>query len=183
MANDEALALYGAVKRLADAMTQREKVLNGQMAELDAKTAVLSEKTAALTATIAELRQLPVTLGQHTSHYIGEGVRKAIQVDFTKPIADAVSGPMAELHRTAHEARLAIGEVRSESKFQTWTWVAIIVVLGVVLGMTASYFFYTRDVGRIEDRIDTLQRQIAPPAPIVDVKPAEGKVGKGKKGH
>ena len=136
--------------------------------------------TAALNATIAELRQLPVTLGQHTSHYIAEGVRKAIQDDFTRPIASAVSGPMAELHRTAHEARLAIGEVRSESKFQSWTWVAIIVLLGVVLGMTGSYFFYTRDVGRINDRIDSLQQQIAPPAPIVRREAAGREGGQGQ---
>jgi hypothetical protein len=164
-------------------MTQREKVLNGQMADLDAKTAVLSEKTAALAATIAELRQLPATLGSHTSHYIGEGVRKAIQVDFTKPIADAVSGPMAQLDYSARQAREAIAEVRRESKLQNWTWVAIMIILGIALGVTGSYFFYTRDVGRINDRIDSLQQQIAPPAPIVDAKPLEGKVGKGKKGH
>ena len=183
MANDDALALYGAAKAMVDAMKVREKVLNAQMVELDAKTALLSEKTAALAATIAELRQLPATLGSHTSHYIAEGVRKAIQDDFTRPIASAVSGPMAELLRAAHEARLAIGEVRSESKLQNWTWVAIMIILGIALGVTGSYFFYTRDVGRINDRIDSLQQQIAPPAPIVDGKPPEGKTGKGKKGH
>lgn len=92
-ANDDALALYGAAKTMVDAMKLREKVLDGQMAELDAKTAALSEKTAALGAVIAELKQFPVMLGNHTSHYIGEGVRKAIQDDFSRPIADAVSGP------------------------------------------------------------------------------------------
>ena len=111
------------------------------------------------------------------------GVRKAIQEDFARPIADAVNGPMAELRHAAHEAHVAIEDIRSESKLQNWTWVAIMVLFGVALGVTGSYFFYTRDVGRINDRIDNLQQQIAPPAPVIDVMPPDGKPGKGKKGH
>lgn len=48
--------------------------------------------------------------------------------------------------------------------------------------MTGSYFFYTRAVGRIDDRIDSIEQRMTPPAPAVDAKPIDGKVGKGKKG-
>lgn len=93
MANDQALPLYGAVKRLAEAMTVREKVLEGQMAELDTKTAELNLKTAALSAPIAEIKQLPRALGQQTSQYIAAGVRETIREDFSLPLAKAVEGP------------------------------------------------------------------------------------------
>ena len=92
MANDEALPLYGAVKRLAEAMTVREKVLEGQMAELDTKTAELDLKTAALPAHRRD-QQLPRALGQQTSQYIAAGVRETIREDFSLPLAKAVEGP------------------------------------------------------------------------------------------
>jgi len=54
--------------------------------------------------------------------------------------------------------------------------------LGIAIGVTGNYFFYTRDLGRMSDRLDSMQQQIAPPAPAPDARPGEGKA-KGKKGH
>ena len=50
MADDEAIALYGAVKKMAQAMAERE--------------AALDEKTAALDAAIASLRAAPGDAGK-----------------------------------------------------------------------------------------------------------------------
>ncbi len=47
MPNDEAPTYYCVVKRLVEAMTLRDKVLEEQMAELDANTVELDGKIAA----------------------------------------------------------------------------------------------------------------------------------------
>ncbi len=56
MTEDEALALYGAIKKLAGSMAARE--------------AALASKTAALETAIEELRQLPAMLGEQTGRSI-----------------------------------------------------------------------------------------------------------------
>ena len=53
MRDDELLAIYGATRQLAEGMTARD--------------AELKQSTAALEATIAQVRQLPAMLGQQTS--------------------------------------------------------------------------------------------------------------------
>ena len=63
-------------------------------------------------------------------------------------------------------------QVRSESKLQSWTAVAFMVILGVALGMGGRYFFFIRDLGNINDRLEIIQQQIATPAPAPDAKPA-----------
>jgi hypothetical protein len=73
-------------------------------------------------------------------------------------------------------------QVRSESKLQSWTTVALMVVLGVAIGTGGSYFFFIRDLGNINDRLETIQQQIAPPAPAPEAKPA-GKPGKARQSH
>ena len=55
MRDDELLAIYGATRQLAEGMTARD--------------AELKQSTAALEATIAQVRQLPAMLGQQTSKY------------------------------------------------------------------------------------------------------------------
>ena len=61
--------------------------------------------------------------------------------------------------------------------------VALVVILGIALGATGSYFFYSRQLGQISDRLDSLQQQMVPPAPVVDAKPVDTKLSKGHKPH
>ena len=158
MPDEEALAFYGAVKRMVQSMAERE--------------AALSAKTAALEAAIANLEQLPAALGKQTSLYIEKGVRAAIKEDIRWPVEDSLKGPLGELREATHEARSVMRQVRSESKLQSWTAIALMVVLGIAIGMGGSYYFFTRDLGNINDRLDTIQQQIATPAPA---QPASGK--------
>lgn len=151
MTDDELLAVYGSIRRLAESMSARE--------------AALDRKTAALDAAIAEIRQLPAALGKQTSQYIAAGVRASIQDDFSRPIAEAVKGPIAELSRETYHARVVMEQVGKESRYQTWTWLAILVLLGVILGATGCYYFVQQDIGQINDRIDNIQQQITPAAP------------------
>jgi hypothetical protein len=168
MADEEALAFYGAVKRMVQAMADRE--------------AALDAKTAALDAAIAGLQQLPATLGRQTSQSIEKGVRASIKEDLKWPVEDAFKKPIEDLHYATNQARDVMREVRSASKLQSWTTIALLVIVGVALGMTGSYFFFIRDLGNINDRLDTIQQQIATPAPVPDTKPS-GKPGKAHQSH
>ena len=71
MRDDELLAIYGATRQLAEGMQARD--------------AELKQSTAALEATIAQVRQLPAMLGQQTSKYIAAGIREVVQEDFKQP--------------------------------------------------------------------------------------------------
>ncbi len=75
MRDDELLAIYGATRQLAEGMTARD--------------AELKQSTAALEATIAQVRQLPAMLGQQTSKYIAAGIREVVQEDFKQPLEKA----------------------------------------------------------------------------------------------
>jgi hypothetical protein len=68
MRDDELLAIYGATRQLAE--------------DMQARDAELKQSTAALEATIAQVRQLPAMLGQQTSKYIAAGIREVVQEDF-----------------------------------------------------------------------------------------------------
>ncbi len=99
MADDEAIALYGMVKKMAQAMSERE--------------AALSAKTAALEAVVANLQQLPATVGKQTSQYIEKGVRASIREDIKWPVEEAFQKPIGELHYATNQARDVMREVRS----------------------------------------------------------------------
>lgn len=75
-----------------------------------------------------------------------------------------------------------MAEVGKESRLQTWTWIAIMVLLRVILGAFGSYYFYNQGVGRINDRLDSIQQQITPATPASETKPANGKAANRKKG-
>ena len=79
MRDDELLAIYGATRQLAEGMTARD--------------AELKQSTAALEATIVQVRQLPAMLGQQTSKYIAAGIREVVQEDFKQPLEKAIEGP------------------------------------------------------------------------------------------
>ena len=174
MANDEALALYGAVKRLAEAMTVREKVFEEQMGELDEKTAALDTKITSLTAVIAELKQLPRAIGQQTGQYIAAGVRETIKDDFSLPLEKAVDGPIGRLVYVSDEARRVLSELLGKVKFQNWRTSGLMILVGVILGVFGSYFFlYNRQLGQLSDRINGLQQMLEAPAQAgPDVPPA-----------
>jgi hypothetical protein len=149
MADEQAVALYGAVKKMAEAMSAREALLDTRMAALD--------------TAIRELGQLPATLGRQTSQYIAAGVKQSIQDDFSRPIAEAVKGPIADLSRETYHAREVISQVGKESRYQTLGWVAVMIVFGIAIGWVGCYYFFQKDVGRIDDRLDSIQQQIATP--------------------
>ena len=168
MTEDELLALYGSIKEMAAAMKARE--------------AALDAKAAALDAAIAELKQIPGTLGKQTSQYIAAGVKASIQDDFSRPIADAVKGPIAEFKQTTYYARDVMRQVAEQVRFWSWTWVGVLLLLGFALGGATGYYFFIQDLGRVNDRLDAIQQQMTPVAPAPDAKPAEGKAGKGRRG-
>ncbi len=160
MNEDELLALYAVVRKEAESMGDRE--------------AGLAQRIAALNQAIAKLEQLPLALGKQTSEYIAQGVRQAIQDDFRRPIADAVKGPIEDLSRETYHARIVMEQVGGEVRYQSWTWVVALLLLGFACGGAAGYYFFVRDLGSINDRIDAIQLQLAPQAPA---QPASGKGG------
>lgn len=90
MLEEDAIAVVAMLKKGAETMKAREEALTAS--------------TVALNKAITQLQQLPGTLGQHTSQYIAAGVRQSIQDDFSRPIADAVKGPLSELHYATNQA-------------------------------------------------------------------------------
>ncbi len=93
-----------------------------QLAEgMTARDAELKQSTAALEATIAQVRQLPAMLGQQTSKYIAAGIREVVEEDFRQPIEKAVAGPIRSIEVAAYHAREAVGHLKEEARFQTWT--------------------------------------------------------------
>ncbi len=151
MRDDELLAIYGATRQLAEGMTARD--------------AELKQSTAALEATIVQVRQLPAMLGQQTSKYIAAGIREVVQEDFKQPIEKAVEGPIRSIEVAAYHAREAVGHLKEEARFQTWTVFALILALGFALGAFGTYFFFTRQVSALNSRFDQLQQQVIAPTP------------------
>jgi hypothetical protein len=73
-------------------------------------------------------------------------------------------------------------QVGKESRPQTRNAIIIMVLIGVIVGAFGSYLFYNRNIGRIEDRLDSIQQQITSAAPVSEAKPADGKPAKGEEG-
>ncbi len=109
-------------------------------------------------------------------------MRAAIKEDIRWPVEDSLKGPLGELRSATYEALGVMRQVRSESKLQSWTTVALMVLMGVAIGTGGSYYFFIRDLGNINDRLETIQQQIATPAPAPEAKPA-GKPGKAHQSH
>ncbi len=151
MRDDELLAIYGATRQLAEGM--------------EARDAELKKSTAALEATIVQVRQLPAMLGAQTSKYIAAGIREVVHDDFSLPIEKAIEGPIRSLDVAAYHARAAVDQIKQEARFQTWTVFAIILALGFALGAFGSYFFFARQVSALNDRFDQLQQLLLAPAP------------------
>lgn len=169
MTDDELLLIYKGLRDMTEAMKAREIALDS--------------KTAALGAAIAQLGKLPETLGKQTSQYIAMGVRQSIQDDFSRPIAEAVKGPIAELSRETYHARIVMEQVGKEVRFQSWTWVAVLLVLGFALGGATGYYFFVQDMNHMSERLDSIQQQIAPVAPVTETKPTPSSSTKGRHGH
>lgn len=143
MAEDEAVALYGATKEMAEAMRAREIVL-------DAKIAVLN-------SAIARAEKIPALLEQQ----VGPAVRNAIREDFSKPIKDAVAGPITELNNAVTTARGAIEKVAKESRYQTWNMIFWVFLLGIIVGGAGGYYLMVRDMNNITSRLESIEAQTA----------------------
>ncbi len=72
-------------------------------------------------------------------------------------------------------------QVGKESRFQTWTWVAILVLLGIILGAAGCYYAVVRDLDQVNNRLDAIQQQVTTDA-SAGAKPTDGKAAKGKRG-
>ena len=168
MRDDELLAIYTATRQIAEGMAARD--------------AELKKSTAALEATIAQVKQLPAALGQQTSKYIASGIREVVQGDFSAPIEEALQKPLFSLDLALRQATTVVSEFKGVTRYLSWTWFAIILALGLGLGSFGTYFFFTREVGKLHDQITALQQQIAPPAAPVAV-PAPAPQQQTKKKH
>jgi hypothetical protein len=168
MTEEELLALYALVRKEAEGMGAREKALQA--------------RTAALNQSIEQLQQLPLTLGKQTSEYIAMGVRQAIKDDFSRPIESAVKGPLELLSREVYHARDVMAQIGGEVRFQTWRWVAFLVLIGVALGSTGCYWFFVRDLSQVNERLDSIQQQITLAAPLPDARPGIAPPTKGHHG-
>ena len=166
MKDDELLAIYGAVRKLAAGMEARE--------------AALQRSTAELEASIAQVKQLPAALGQQAGKHIAAGVQYAIRENFSWPVEEAVRGPLGKLNAAADEARTVLGVIKQESRFQTIGWFAAILTLGFAIGAFGIYFFFTRQVASLNDRLDTLQQRLAVPTPVPAPEPAQPQQSKKK---
>lgn len=158
MTEEELLALYALVRKEAEGMAAREKALR--------------ERTLALNQAIKQLQELPLTLGKQTSEYIAMGVRQSIQDDFSRPIEAAVKAPLELFSREAYHARDVMAQVGREVRFQSWSWVAFWVLLGMALGSVGCYWFFVRDLNQVTERLDTIQQQVILAIPVPDTKPA-----------
>ena len=99
-----------------------------------AREEALRARTLALNESIKQLQQLPLTLGKQTSEYIAMGVRQAIQDDFSRPIETAVKGPLEQFSRLMYDARSVMARVGNEARFQTSQRMAVLILIGMVLG-------------------------------------------------
>lgn len=89
--------------------------------------------------------------GVKNAHSFAAGVRQSIQDDFSRPIADAIKGPLSELYYATNQARDVMRKVRGESRLQTWNWVAVMVILGIAIGGLGCYWFFVRDINHLND--------------------------------
>ena len=131
MRDDELLAIYGATRQLAEGMTVRD--------------AELKQSTAALEATIAQVRQLPAHAGPadqqvHRRRHPG-GRRGGLQAAPGESHRGA--DPVASMWRPTMRERRS-EHLKEESPLsQTWTVFVLILALGFALGaFGTAYFFF-----------------------------------------
>lgn len=159
MTDDELLVLYRSMRTLGEGM--------------EARNAALEKSTEELDVTLRQLRQLPAAIGQQVNLYIAAGVKESLKEDFRFPVEHAVKKPIADLTYAASEARVALGNIQSAIRFESYRYVAALIALGFVLGIGASYFFFNRQVDALNDRIDTLNERLLLVMPIPGAAPVQ----------
>lgn len=167
MRDDELLAIYTGTRQIAEAMAARD--------------AELKKSTAALEATITQARQLPAMLGQQTSKYVAQGLQDALEGDLTKPVQDALQKPLYSLELATRQAAKSVAEFDGATRFVTWAWFAVVLALGFGLGCFGTYFFFTREVGKLRDQITATQQQQATPSVAPVAAPGSAPPPGGKK--
>jgi hypothetical protein len=83
----------------------------------------------------------------------------------------------AHPYRDSYHAREVMAQVGKESRFQTWNSITVMVLLGVILGAFGSYFFFNRELGQVDDRLDSMQQMMTPAAPAFQLKGIMGTKG------
>ena len=104
-------------------------------------------------------------LGREAGQHIAAGVKQAVQEDFSRPVNEAMQGPIGKLNAAADKAGTVYWAMRQDSRYYAASWVAIFCVVGFLIGAFGTYFFFTRQVGAVNDRLDELRQQLlAPPS-------------------
>ena len=168
MTDDELLVLYRSMRTLGEGM--------------EARNAALEKSTEELDVTLRQLRQLPPAIGQQLNLYIAAAVKESLKEDFRFPVEHAVKKPIADLTYAASEARVALGNIQSATRFDSFRYLALLVALGFVLGIGVSYLFFNRQIDGLNDRIDQLNQRMLfvmpiPGAPPVQPEPPRKKHG------
>ena len=126
---------------------------------------------------------MPFALGKQTSHYIGMGVREAIQQDFDTPIEESFEVPVANLEWATREARSVMPEVGEATRFHAVSWWGSVLGPRILLGALGYHFLEIRKFDDIQSQLNTIQQQTAPAAPAQDAKPMPGGSPKARHGH
>jgi len=56
-------------------------------------------------------------------------------------------------------------QVGIKVRYQSWTWIVILLLLGFALGGATGYYLFVQDMNGMSDRLDAIQQQIAPLTP------------------
>lgn len=76
----------------------------------------------------------------------------------------------------------AMEEVGKEVRFRSWTWFAVLLLIGFAIGGSTGYYLFVRDLNQVSDRLDAIQQQIIL-VPASEAKPTDAKAGKIRKRH
>jgi hypothetical protein len=71
-----------------------------------------------------------------------------------------VKRPLEQFSQEIYSARNIMAQVSEAARFQSRRWMAILVLIGIVLGGDGSHFFFGRDLSQVNERLDTIQQQV-----------------------
>ncbi len=155
--------------RLRDRIRSLEKE-NGDLEK--ARAEANPPKLDALQTVTAELYRLPAFLGKEAGRQIDSAVKASLRGEFQQPIATAIQGPLADLRQATLEARGVFVRLTRKSRFQTWTWLLCVFLLGALMGGFACFYAGVATLDRLEDRFEQLSRQQVAPPPAAAPSPA-----------
>ena len=69
-------------------------------------------------------------------------------------------------------------EVSKKSRFETWTRVGALIVLGIAFGAASCRYAVVPDLNQVTDRRDAFQQQLTAISSTANTKPSDGKPAK-----